>query len=981
MALNDPTTPAATHAVPLARIVSVANRFVRSVHLERDFESLDSDGYLSTETGVKALQAVLGALSLPADRAMTLTGPYGAGKSAFCLFLARLLAADHPQRASLTSGGQWGDHLPETRLMPVLLVGARQPLAPALVAALERVLRRSEYSALYSHLSRAHGDLFHATGPTPRQVADLYRDAAVHAPKVGVGGLLLIIDELGKFMEYAVLHPEEEDIYMLQELAEAAARSGSNPLLVLGVLHQNAEAYAHRLDRHHRAEWAKIGQRFRHIPFFPSEFESMFLVGEALRREADLPVGDAVDSICRRWLELGCLPAAVADHFSQMARAAYPLHPLTLRALPALFRRAGQSHRSIFTFLAGEEPHSFGLFLKETAVTDPSRPPLYMPDALFDYAAEVLLTGWSPSPLTRAWADAVESVARAAHFPAVTQRVLKCIALFGWLKDPWLPASEEMLRLALTDADDAAPDVKSALDGLTKRCLVTYSRVRRTYRLWEGGDVDVPGELARMRAALPSTEVVHLAGDLCPPQSRVAQRHSYETGTTRVVTLLPCAPSKLQDALQRYASGGELVVLCCAAADEDEARAAREAASRCRAPNVLCIVAPETDALRDAAAEVVAARRVAEEVPELGNDRAARRELAACRAEAETAFRAEWSRLFSPNPGIARWFYRGKEIEMNGSRQFANFLSRMADKTYRGTPRLRNELINRHTLSSAGAAARRALIAAMLEHPEKERLGIEGYPPERSIYECVLGATGLHRLADLERWGFFAPPPEDPARLLPAWKVLDKQVFAEPPEPRPVDRLFALLSAPPYGVTPGVLPLLLCAFFQAHRDETTLYRDGTFLVEPAVADFEVLLRRPELFAIAGCRVRGARAAVVERLARGLNTQAAVVPVVRALFRMVKTLPEYAWKTRRLRPEVQKLREAFRRARSPEQLLFVEIPEAFDQPPVGEGMDDPAIEHLFKRLNTALQEWSRTWPRVVGRVRDALLRSSGFPAGA
>ena len=38
-----------------------------------------------------------------------------------------------------------------------------------------------------------------------------------------VAGILLIIDELGKFLEYGADQPEQGDVFVLQELAEAAS--------------------------------------------------------------------------------------------------------------------------------------------------------------------------------------------------------------------------------------------------------------------------------------------------------------------------------------------------------------------------------------------------------------------------------------------------------------------------------------------------------------------------------------------------------------------------------------------------------------------------------------------------------------------------------------------------------------------------------------------------------------------------------------
>jgi hypothetical protein len=166
-----------------------------------------------------------------------------------------------------------------------------------------------------------------------------------------------------------------------------------------------------------------------------------------------------------------------------------------------------------------------------------------------------------------------------------------------------------------------------------------------------------------------------------------------------------------------------------------------------------------------------------------------------------------------------------------------------------------------------------------------------------------------------------------------------------------------------------------------HDDETTLYREGTFVAEPGIADYEVLMRRPEQFAVAGCRVKGERAAVVRRIASGLGTSPAVVPVVRALIGMLKRLPEFAHKTRNLPADTLAVREAISSATSPERLLFHDLPVALGMPPFsGTATSRRKIEGFFNQLNDALQTWGRAAPTMVEGVRDQLLTACGFKAG-
>lgn len=972
----------------LIDVVRVRNRFLRSIHLERDYAS--ADGYHPAPSTFQALQAVARALDDPADRAMTLIGPYGAGKSAFCVQLAHLLeggTAPHwlqrvERQDMVVVQRLQRDQRP---FIPVLLVGSRQPLGASLIEALPRSLEHRGHVHLLERL-RAEAEALRCPDPSPRQIADLYLLATSLAPLAGARGLLLIVDEMGKFLEYAALHPREGDIFVLQELAEAATRSAELPLIVLTVLHQSAESYAQKLGRVFQAEWSKVGERFRQVPFFPSDVERVEMIGMALDRDPDPDRDALVEHLGRQCAELGMVPPGMRERFPALACAAYPLHPVSLLALPTLFRRIGQSHRSLFAFLAGDEPHALGRFLHETFYS-PEHPPLFLPDAVFDYAAEVLRGNWNVTGVARLWAEAVDAVDRAFDLPVFPRRVLKVIALLGILKDPRLPPSESVLRCALTTSAGVPADVKEALAQLQQRRLIVYSRMYDAYRLWEGGDVDVEAEMIAARNALTEGVVLHVAAHLCPPPRMIARRHSYETGTVRPVALIPCRVAELKSAVESVASS--LSVLLCLATTQEEVERAEAIARGCEHPHLLIVIARESAVLREAAKDIAAAHRVAQETPGLASDRAARRELAARRQEAETAFRQEWNRLFTPchgDDGEALWFYRGERVKMHSTRDFSEQLSCMADQTYPDAPCLRNELINRQVLSSAAAAGRRDLIEAMLTHGSQERLGIRGFPPSASMYECLLRATGIHREVGPGQWRFVPPaegdPQKDPARLWPCWKALEAQIFCEPPELRPLPEIYAVLGAPPYGLTAGVIPVLLCAFLLAYPDETTLYREGTFIVEPSPADWEVLLRRPELFAVAGCRVSGERAAVVQRLARGLKCEAAVVPVVRSLLRMVRSLPEHSWKTRRLPDPVLAMREAIERARSPEVLLFRDLPAALGVAVLsGQEVDSRTVEEFFSALNTALQQWGRVTPDVFERARDVLLEACGLAPGS
>src|SRR5262249_14777743 len=152
----------------------------------------------------------------------------------------------------------------------------------------------------------------------------------------------------------------------------------------------------------------------------------------------------------------------------------------------------------------------------------------------------------------------------------------------------------------------------------------------------------------------------------------------------------------------------------------------------------------------------------------LQDDPVARREVAGRLAEAEGQLRQELGVVMGGEKG-ATWHFRGEARRLTGPKDVARFLSTVLDGVYNQAPHVHNELLNRRPLSSAAAAARRLLIEAMLEHRDKPRLGLEGYPPEYSMYASLLAAHGIHRKIG-HGWRLTSPMGRERGSLLPPYR-------------------------------------------------------------------------------------------------------------------------------------------------------------------------------------------------------------------
>jgi len=91
--------------------------------------------------------------------------------------------------------------------------------------------------------------------------------------------LFILIDEFGKFLEYASKHNPEKELYFVQQLAEFCNNPEHNIVLITTV-HQSMESYAYSLSKTQQQEWTKVKGRFREITFNEPVEQLLFLASE-----------------------------------------------------------------------------------------------------------------------------------------------------------------------------------------------------------------------------------------------------------------------------------------------------------------------------------------------------------------------------------------------------------------------------------------------------------------------------------------------------------------------------------------------------------------------------------------------------------------------------------------------------------------------------------------------------------------------------
>ena len=987
----------------ISDLLAPAQRYVRSANLERDFEDPEAlDGYVFTDFADECLARLAEGLKAKSGhRVWRLTGDYGSGKSSFALFLAHAFSGEKnnvPGRLRKSADvSRFGVSVP--KLAPVLVTCSREPFSHSIGKGLARAL-----AEIYGESCKAKAILElrrRAEDPELTDEETLTLIQETNSKLIAdekAKGLLIILDELGKAVEFAALNPQRQDVYLLQRIAEAAERSGEKPLFLVCLLHQAFHAYSDTLNRSAREEWEKVAGRFNEIVFNQPVEQISQIVAAALNvQTGKLPnhiasdLREAMDDT----IELGWFGSAGSKSLRELAAALYPIHPTVLPVLIRVFRRFGQNERSLFSFLFSSEPFGLQSFTDRRA----ARADVFRLCDLFDYVRANLGHRLAAQSYRSRW-NTIESLIESfASEDAQTIRVLKAIGILNLLDDGDLIASEASIAVALQDPDAAiSKQVRTAIT-LVRNKRAVWDRGRsRGLCLWPHTSVDLEAAYDKARQAIAASKrVAHLITDYLETRPIVARRHYVETGNLRHFEVRYVAVDELSKGVEQETlehDGVILVALCETVAERDAALEFSKNTNLAKRHHWLLAVPQPLSHLAKVLQEVQRWDWIALNTPELNGDKFAREEV----ARQKRTSKAQLERRLQDYIGFKQlagqttltWFQQGERLAIASGRQLLEHLSKTADNAYQLAPRIQSELINRRSPSSAAVTARVKLVGLMFTDAEREYLGLnpDKKPPEMAIYLSVLRNTGLHHESG-GKWRLGEPAQkQDAARILPTFQRIREIVRAKPDQRVNVATLFAELQRPPFGVREGLLPLLLAVFAVEHEKEIAFYKDGSFLRELDNEHMMLLPKATERFDLQYCSIEGVRTEVFERLLSVLEIKRAdgrspeLLDVVRSLCVFVAQLPQYVRNTKRLSPTALAVRDAILSAREPGPFLFSDLPKACGLPSITpDAAPSKPLLAFVQTLKGALDELRTAFPVLEERIRRALRQSFDLPGSS
>lgn len=876
-------------------------------------------------------------------RAFHLVGTYGTGKSTFLLQFERDLQ------------GRGG----------ALLVGTAAKWCGTKGCAVLNVV--GEYVALAQLLCRALEQTHHVAH-TPADVSTLALQwLEEYYAKVAARNELLVIaiDEFGKTLEHAAQHEVESELFFVQQLAEWCNAPHRNVMLLLS-MHQHFATYGAQLRERDRQEWKKVQGRFSEIEFKEPPEQLLLLAVQTMPRTGDVPqrTVDALFSVARESY------LANAMFTTEVATRLFPLDACAAVVLTRALQRYGQNSRSIFSLLHERGEGSLRDFEgKERRCYSLNEVFLYLTthfrSALHEAHADAL--GWQAMQLAT---ERVET----ADWPSHTQlvdavKVVRTIGLLHLFGGGGLKMNHELLARYLEWSMDMA-GASAVLHSLVQRRIIRFADYRGHYVLFEGTDFNIEGEVAKATTMVeqPTALADEIAHYL--PETLISVRaHSYRTGTPR--TFVQRCVSAPHDWQPEGATDGFLQLVVSTGTDVLAQVKTVSAATKHANVYVVCQSVEEIVAHLH---RIKVYHHVLNDVIKDRSDRVAVRELEQQLQHEHELLQQHLQSLLTMEQKVV-WVYGGREATVEDHRALQELLSRVCDEVYPFTPVVRNELVNRHKLSSNISTARVKFLQAMLAHEHEADFGMESskFPPEKTIYRALLHETGLHA-----EGGFHDAPTAE--SILPLWRASDDFLRSTTEKPRTVAELQAVLAAAPYKAKQGLLDFWIPTFLFMRRLDFSLFgREGKYLRELNMECLELMKKYPAEFSLKAYAESGVKIDLFNQYRKflQLDTTANVdgekfIETIKPFFFFYRHLNDYAKRTQRFdHRSTLVFRQVLAQAKDPEQAFLEDMPLALGFDPEAQQRDD-FVRSYSAMIAQAVHELKHCYTALIDRIEAQLV---------
>lgn len=870
-----------------------------------------------------------------ANKSFNLIGNYGTGKSTFLWALEKNLKKENQFFTDLSYSDNLGD------FDFIKIVGENDSLSSILSSKLN--IKKNNSKSIISALEKKRKE-----------------------SERNNRGVILLIDEFGKLLEFASRNKNIDDVYLLQQISEWANNERHKTYFII-TLHQNFSTYGKNLSSQDRLEWEKVKGRFVDLVFNEPVEQLLFFASKRLNEFACPTNLRSRHQVLIDLIEKSNLVSIKKSGNEALSKAIYPLDWLSANVLVNSLQRYGQNERSLFSFLNDSTKYSIKNFKKE----------FYSVSNVYDYLINSLPTEInSPDNPHRAqWLTTFKVIEKSELYFEddfkLASEVIKTISLVNLFSKIGGLFDKKFIIIYFKLTKNK--DVADIIEKLEKIGVIRFYKHSNKINFLEGTDIDLEQELLLVNSEVNnqfslSNEILNRIDF----PVLLAKKYSFETGTNRFFEF------KIIDTLDQVKSSvgsidGYINLIF------DKTNKSSLISKSKEFNDNLFVVYKNSEEIRSNMLMILKFEKLLEKHQ---LDKNALKLLSEEKGFYENRLNnLVINQLFVNNKNI--WIYNGNEVEINSKKKLNQKLTEICYGIFSSTPVFINELVNKEHISTPINTARKALLRTLLENENLKDIGLDEkkFPPEKAIYINFLKNTGIHRKVDGFDY-YKLDEPNEESNLYHLWSDSEEFINSAVSNKRNLNEFYEMLLNKPFKLKKGFVDFWIPIFLIAKKEDFALFHiDGGFIPFIKEDTLDLIHKKPQDFLVKSYDVSGLKMNLLESYKElvqigdsNKGTKSTFLSIFGNFLRFQRGLNDYTLKTKKLSSNALKLRDAIIESKDPEDALFNQFPAALGYHSISIKDDVEVLSSFTEQIQSAIREIRSAYGELLNRIENVIIDS-------
>lgn len=844
-------------------------------------------GYIPTKSSVNFMGDYMKSVIENKEQATLLVGPYGKGKSHLLLVLLAILSMDRTEEndvivntlvTKVKSVDEIGVNVANyiellwkgKKFLPVIITDSTGDLNQAFLYGLNEALKRKNlteispetyysiameriedweknYTDTYTVFeneitqkgstiarlkaelklcSKEAMDLFKLVYPrvtagtpfNPMAVSDvlpLYKSVSEKLVEdYEYSGIYIVFDEFSKFIESQDGTAVGSNMKLIQDICELATESQHAQVFFTMVAHKSIKEYGKYLSAEIINSFTGIEGRIIEKYFITSSKNNYELIKNAIVKKSSLLnelshyEGMLGEQAVKNYYQLPAFKSNFTkiDFENTVLRGCYPLNPIASYLLLNISEKVAQNERTLFTFISNDEPHSMARFVREHTEEQEWN---IGADLIYDYFEALFKKEVVNEFVHNIWLSAEYVLDKCKSIDQI--KIVKALAIILIVnKEDEISADEKYLSLCV-NANDSVQSIRELIDSQ----LIYKKSATGAYAFKTRAGSELKAEIKKQREIKgDNVNYSKILATVTGKYYVIPRKYNTLYSMTRFFTnefmnvedFLNISSS---DAILNDLKGdGKVITLysfVCIKQEQVKRHIEELAETR------IAVICPKQGIkfqkqLKDF--EII--QELRENQSFTDNNEILKKELPLMLDDLTTELEIELSAIYEEDADTRVLYFDGEKVHnvKSGNEEIA--VNECCENVYFKTAIINNEMVNRSAIGTAQTKkARINIIQAILDHDDDEKF-YEGSNQEATVYRSLFCQTGIDTDTQsdvinevLDKYNSFIDSCSD-----------IKQSFS---------KLVDELTAPPYGMRKGVIPIYLAYVLANRREDIIVY--------------------------------------------------------------------------------------------------------------------------------------------------------------